>query len=154
MTPTPADSVNPVRKVRLKQSDKVPWDDPMLPHLIHAMLLYLVPVALGGTAGVLVRRATDSMPVRVLAAGLTVLATIQVQYGLFFAISHWMTETTLDPESLTPGALVSGILWFALVASFTSVPLAAMAYLGGLFVPARSGRKLGDEGFEPPTLTV
>ena len=126
----------------------------MLPHLIHAVLLYLVPVALGGTAGVLVRRATNSMPVRVLAASVTVLATILVHYGLFFAFSLWMTGTTLDPELLTPGALVSGILWFALVASFTAVPLAAMGYLCGLFFAARSGRKLGDEGFEPPTLTV
>ncbi len=110
----------------------------MLPYLVHAVLSYGIPLLGGFGGGRLARSRIESRLGRVIWCSMVIVGTVVLQYIGFFIFSIWMVGREDDWSAVTPTGLLSGLIWFGLVAAFTAVPLAIVGYLCGSFPRPRS----------------
>jgi hypothetical protein len=110
----------------------------MLPHLVHYVLSYGIPLLGGFGGGRLARSRVKSRLGRVICCLMVIVGTVVLQYIGFFIFSIWIVGREDDWTALTPTGLFYGLIWFGLVAAFTAVPLTVVGYLCGSLLRPRS----------------
>ena len=108
--------------------------------LIHTLLTYLLPLAVGFVSGMALRPIIRGWALKVLAGFATVLASFLVQYTAFLVFSGYMTGNW--PTTITPGELLGGLAWFAIPAAFSCLPLTVGGYVCGCVLPFSGARGL------------
>jgi hypothetical protein len=97
--------------------------------LIHSLLSYALPLVVGFVGGLLgqsiVRHRWAHLPLCLIA----IVASVLLQYAAFLVFSSVITGNW--PTSMMPGELIYALMWFAIPAVFTCVPMTVGGYFGG-----------------------